>query len=229
MFNSIVFFDFETGDTNPLNAYPLQIAGIVLDGDRESAPEVEGSKFSQFMRPTRFIESDDTWVSLTDEEIMSKEYIRDDALNKNGIKREDILKFPSEKVVWNNFVDFVLTHKKPGKLPIAAGWNIQFDLTIANQLQKHYKTKDCFHENDKIDLMWLDWLFRCRDPEYKGKSFDLTRLHFGLKLEEGERCHEGATDVRQGSQLLSRYLKYIWTGARRNKYFANSFGDENGS
>ena len=214
--NTLIYWDFETGDSDPATCYPLQIAACVLDAEDDDLPIMDNGIFISYMRPP-----------ISDDDIMDVNIIKDGALKVNGINREDIKNFPDEKVVWSNFVKFCLSFKRGGELPVACGWNIKdFDLVIANRLNEAHGTKRFFHETNFIDLMNLDWIFRQRDPNYQGKSFDSARRWFGLELREAERRHEAGTDVRQGCDLLRRYLQYIWRGAKKAKYFKNAFSKD---
>ena len=221
--NKIIYFDFETSDINPTTCLPLQIAAAVVDVEDSDYPILDGGLFVSYILP--HIENEDgSHQPIEESHVMDINFIKDSALKKNGIKREDILGFPDEKVVWDNFAKFCGAFKHDGELPVPSGWNIlNYDLIICDRLNKRYKTKRYFHENNTIDLMNLDWIFRRKDLEYSGRSFDAARLHFGLTLEDEEQTHTADVDVKQGVKLLRRYLQFIDKQAKRNKYFKGAF------
>lgn len=211
--NSIIFIDFETSSTDPYTCYPLQLSAVAIHGKRLEI--MEGGRFNEYMRP-----------KLSDDEIMDPNIIQDGALTINHIKRESIKDFPIEKIVWENFCNWVTQFRGEGGVCIPAGWNyIRYDEIIINRLRDAYKTKRVFHENDFIDIMNFDWMFRESDPNYGGKSFLKAREHFGIQLSEGDKAHDARVDVEYGAKLLIRYMAWIKKVAKNKKYFAGALLD----
>lgn len=211
--DTIIFLDFETSGKDPNTCLPLQLSAVAIDGRRFEM--LEDGLFNEYMRPP-----------ISDEEIADPFIIPDDALAINHIKREDIKDFPAEKIVWDNFARFVDQYRGNTKgLCIPAGWNyIGYDKIIIDRLRVSYPTtKRFFHENNYIDIMNIDWLFRGDDPEYTGKSFLGARRHYGIDLDDDEKAHDSRVDVKYGAQLLMRYLKWMKEAAKKKKYFRGAF------
>lgn len=214
--NTLLFFDTETSDVDPNTCHVLQLAACVVDAEDDDLTIMDNGIFTSYIRPP-----------LTDEEIMNPEIIKDGALNKNHIKREDILKFPEEKVVWKNFEKFCLSFRRGGELPVACGWNIKdFDLPIIERINRRNKCKKYFHEHNFIDLMNLDWIFCQRDPNYPGKSFDMAKIRYGIQMEGDDVGHEAGSDVKYGVMIMRRMLRMMWRIAKKNNWFRDSFRKE---
>ena len=125
-YSNYIVLDFETDGVNPETCQPIQIAAIVLNP--RNLQVYPGAEFNSYIKPD--FKTLDTR-----------------ALEINKIKIEDLEQAPNPKVVWKSFCKFVnqydVIHEKDKYKPIPVGYNLQYDLTIANRLNKLYG-KDIF-------------------------------------------------------------------------------------
>jgi DNA polymerase III epsilon subunit-like protein len=191
---NIIVFDFETGGLDPKTCVPIQVAAMVIH-PRMLEP-IPGAVFNHMMCPP------------TQEEFDS---IQDGALAKNKKTREEIKKAAPEKLVWQEFTDFVTRYKTKDGLPIAAGQNIVgYDLIISERLCKKYgpwnkkKNQQELWNRQILELMCytFGWFENSVEPD--SYSMDTLRKFFGIS-EEG--AHDALKDVKDTWLILSKFLK----------------------
>lgn len=191
---NIIVFDFETGGLDPKVCVPIQIAAIVIH-PRMLEP-IPGATFNHMMCP------------MTQKEF---DTIEDAALNVNKKTREQIKAAPPEKLVWEEFISFVLRYKTAEGLPIAAGQNIVgFDLIISERLCKKYgpwnkkRNQQDLWNRQILELMCytFGWFENLTEPERY--NMDALRRFFGLS-EEG--VHDALVDVNHTWRIFSKFLK----------------------
>ena len=94
--NDLLVYDFETTSINPHSCQPTELASCVIHGRKlEIHPN---SMFRSYIRP------------IFDEEECKKlglDPVTDEVLEKTHIKKEDLEKAPSIKVVWDQFQKYV--------------------------------------------------------------------------------------------------------------------------
>jgi len=237
--NQFLVFDFETGSTDKEVCPVLQIAADIYD--YKTLEHID--HFDSYIRPMKAVQRETISkktgekkvkavpVVLTDEEIMDEAgLIQPGALNKNHIKREDIITYPLENIVWGNFVDFCLKHKTGNDqyakcFPV--GWNIiGFDLPIISRLTRLHKSKFPVHPRLYIDMMQI--FFYCSnhltgDAEVQSYAMDYIRSYLGLEGDdEIGLAHSAVRDTADTGKFFARHTKWIRQGAKKAK-FKNSF------
>lgn len=192
----IVVFDFETGGLDiSKGAEAIQIAGKAYNARTlEPYPVDQGGEFCSLMKPLKM------------------ENLDEKALAINKKTKEELAAAPDQKVVWNQFVDWVgKWNKKKSKwgAPIGAGKNIRhFDMKFVEDLNnKHCAKKSktvLFNERTHIDLE--DFIFHWFEGsnELENHKMDTLRKYFGLRTELG---HDALEDVRQTGVLIMKFLK----------------------
>jgi DNA polymerase III alpha subunit (gram-positive type) len=186
-----IVFDFETGGLKPGWHEAIQIAGKAYNA-KTLEPYVDG-EFCSMMKP------------------LHPERLDEDALAVNKKTKEEIMGAPDQKLVWNQFVDWVSRYnpkKNSFTAPIACGKNIRnFDLLFAEELcKKHCKKKGStvlFNPRTQLDLE--DQLFQWfeNEPEPANMKMDTVRDYFGMSK---EGAHDALVDVRQTGELVMRFL-----------------------
>jgi DNA polymerase III epsilon subunit-like protein len=193
----IIVFDFETGGKNPNECSPIQIAAMVVDA-RKLEP-IPGAVFNKMMCP------------MTEEEFNA---IEDEALGINKKTKEQIKAAPVEKIVWQEFTEFVFKYRTKAGLPIPAGQNIQtFDLIIASRLCKKYgpwnKKRgeqalfNPYHVLDLKNILWL-WFENLTDKIPDSYSMKDLRPYFALSA---EGAHDALKDVKDTLWILEKFVK----------------------
>lgn len=197
-----IVFDFETGGLKSDYHEAIEIAGKAYHPRTlEPIPKEMGGEFVSLMKP------------------MYPDRLDAKALEVNGRTVEELMKAPDQKVIWNEFINWVGTFNKEGTkwgAPIACGKNIRkFDLLFADELnKKHSPKKDktvLFNERTQLDLedFLFHWFENSTDlVNAKTKKLDLKmdtiRPYFGLSM---DGAHQAMTDVVQTGELIMRYLK----------------------
>jgi DNA polymerase III epsilon subunit-like protein len=217
----IVVYDFETSDKVAETCHPLQIAAVAIERKTlEIVPQEDGGLFKSYMRPP-----------ISDEEILDANVIKEDALRVNHIKREDIAGFPAEKVVWNNFSDWMKQWRASNNkwhFPIRAGYNIiNFDDVITRRLNETYNTKWFFHPRDFCDLISMTWGWQESNPEVESISWDNIKKHLGMSGQDGQ-AHTADADCLSCARYLVRLLSYQRLHGKRQNFFKDAFADQNG-
>ena len=206
--NTIIFYDTETVSPNPFGTQIIELAAVAINARRLDI--IPNSEFE-----SKIYATDDPEEC----ERLGLDRIQDGALAVNKITREEIAKAPKLKDVWRQFTDYVnnFNYKKtPYSSPIMAGYNNNgFDDIIVDRICgphgynlgpfNHEKNKQSlFHPIYNIDLMKITWGWFENTAEPKRLNFDTLREFFGLS---SEGSHSGIVDVRQGADLLCRFLK----------------------
>jgi DNA polymerase III epsilon subunit-like protein len=214
-FNDIIFFDFETGSRNGKKTQPTQLAAIAINGRHLKIQD--GGEFNSLIKPI-----------LDDEKAIEAglDPIQDEALKITRKTREELAEAPEERVVWDKFVSFVNQYNyKGGKwnAPIAAGYNNNgFDDFIIDRLSekygpwdKEYDTNKLFHPRDNIDVMKYVWTWTENNNSIRSISMDNMRKWMGMST---EGAHDALVDVRQGAELLIKFLKLHRAFANKVKF-----------
>lgn len=202
---NIIVYDFETGSTNPLKCQPLQLAAVIVDAQR-----LEIVKDSEFNSLIRYLEDDEAEAAGLDP-------LKEDALKKNKLDREELKKAPSPEAVWNMYVEYVKNYNKKGingkswDAPVRSGFNLDFDDTICRRLCNEYGPKSeginipIYHPH-KIDVMELIMsMFNGHQMSRSNRiNFDTIREYMGYKK---EGAHNAKIDVIQTADLLIRFFK----------------------
>lgn len=201
--NVLLIFDLETSHSDPESCHILQMSALAVDASVADLPILEGGQFNVFMRP-----------DLTDEQIMDPEIIKKGALDKNGIQREDILNFPSEKQSWQRFVQFCNLHSK-NKTMIPCGYNIiNFDNIIVERYRKKYNTKKLWHNIAHVDLLQEMYLWLENVDEVKALSLDYLREYMGLDNTQYGATHNALRDCYDCYEMVKRIIQWrrqlIW-------------------
>lgn len=203
--NPYCFFDFETGSKVPENTQPIQLAAVLIDPIKLTI--IENSEFVSYIKP--IIDNDEAIKA-------GLAPLEDEALDINKITRQMLEEAPPTKLVWNNFANHIKKFQK-GKAsqwnaPIPAGFNIiKFDMIIVNRLCKEFgpfseteNRQAIFHMNYYYDLFqtYLQWFENWN--QIKSFSMDSLRELLGLSK---DGAHNALIDVRQGAEVLIRFLK----------------------
>jgi DNA polymerase III epsilon subunit-like protein len=208
-FNTIIFYDFETGGKKAACSQPLSISALAIDPVRLEI--IGGSEFDSYIRP---IWDEDTCIK------MGIEPVQDEALAVNKITREQLENAPSLQEVWSRFTSFVKKYQSGASqwgAPIKAGFNNNnFDDPILQRIasptgynlgpwDSEYQTISLFHPIHSIDLMRLLWTVFEAKKGFRSLSFDTMRNYFGMS---SEGAHSSRVDVLQGACLLIKYLRW---------------------
>jgi len=131
-YNKICIFDFETTSRDPEFTQPISLGAVMLDGRRLTICD------NGLFYGTMNIVHDDE-VDLYNLRPLEKQ-----ALEKNKFTVDQIKTFPNPKNVWDSFTNWVKFHTPKDnawEAPIAAGFNLPFDMQIANRLQNGHLHK----------------------------------------------------------------------------------------
>lgn len=202
---NIIVYDFETGSVNPLKCQPLQLSAIIVDPKRLEI--VKGSEFNSLIN---YLEDDEAIYAGLDP-------LKQDALEKNKLNREELKKAPSPQSVWNMYTEYVKNYNKKGingtawDAPIRSGFNLDFDDTICRRLCNEYGPKTdgidipIYHPY-KIDVMQLVIsMFNTHQLSRSNRvNFDTIRDYMGYKK---EGAHNAKVDVAQTADLLIRFFR----------------------
>jgi DNA polymerase III epsilon subunit-like protein len=192
--------DFETSglDLNT-GAQAIQIGGKAYHPRTlEPYPVETGGEFCSLMRPPN-IEQLDTPEAKK-------------ALEINKKTKEEILAAPDQKLVWNQFVDWVNrfnTKKSKWGCPIACGKNIRdFDMKFVDQLNRlHCKNKEktlLFSSRRTIDLEdFIHHWFENDSESLPNEKMDTLRDYFGMSH---ELSHDAIGDCRDTGSLIMKFL-----------------------
>lgn len=241
---AFLIYDFETTGVDSQACGPLEIAANIIDFKKLELLDsfhsyIRPMKVERRQKVTPIIEQvevdNDGVITLvdkvvdykvtyqkriknyTDEEILDVNgFIAPDALRKNGIRREDILTFPLEKVVWSNFIDFCTKHKDGRSAfdqVIPVGWNIDnFDNAIFKRLCDTHKTGCPLHARHSVDLLKICFFTMhglTGDAEVNSYSFDNFRRYFGIAAEdEIGVAHTAKKDVADLTQVFIRKTRW---------------------
>ena len=205
--NDIIVFDMETGGLRSDYHEAIEIAAICYNARTlEPYPESQGGSFVSLMKP------------------LFPNRLEDGALKVNNITREQLENAPDQKVVWNNFVDWVNKFNKTNNkwgTPIAAGKNIRtFDLLFVNELNKRHCPKKektlLFNERQQIDLE--DFLLHWFENSSKLPNQKLDTVRELFKLNKNN-AHRAMKDVEDTGLLIMKFLKLYRTLNKRVKFF----------
>lgn len=200
-----IVFDFETTGLDhgtpdsPGPAEAIQVGGKAYNARTlEPYPPEAGGEFCSLMRPLR--------PELLDSPSAKK------ALEVNKKTREEILAAPDQKVVWNQFVEWVKKFnrsKNTWGAPIACGKNIvNFDMKFVAVLNRLHSPKGdstlLFSARTVIDLEMPLFLWFENEREPENMKMDTLREYFGM---ETEGAHDAIVDCRQTGELLFSFLK----------------------
>lgn len=206
--NNIIFLDLEATSRNAMQAQPIELAAIAING--ESLEIHSNGEFQSLMQP------------MFDEEECKKKGVdplTDEVVKITGIKPEDLEDAPSVKVVWKNFCNWVEQFKTENSQwgnPYLSGYNIiGYDEKIINRLcgakpynfgpwDKEFQNNKLFHPIHKIDLMHDAWRWFAHRKNVYSISFDSLRSMFNLSTQDS---HRAMIDVKQGTELLIRFMK----------------------
>lgn len=207
--NNIVFRDWETGSKNRYNTQPIQLAAVIIDIKRlEVVPD---SLFESTLRPL-----------FTDEECEKAGVapLEDEALKKNGFTREELQTAPYPKLVWQNYCDYLKNYNLKGKdgskwdAPAVGGYNnCNFDDFIDIRMCEQYGPKldewggwSLYHPFFRFDAQQLvqNFFHAKKINTFNSISMDAMREYFGYSM---ENAHKADVDVKQGADLLIRFLK----------------------
>lgn len=190
-----VVFDFETGGLDPTYHEVIQVAGKAYHGRTlEPFPADSGGEFCSMMKPLYF------------------DRLQDKALECNKITREELKTAPEQKLVWNQFVEWVqkwnIKGKSPFGAPIPVGKNIRdFDLKfvdVLNVLHCAKKDKTVLFNRKKIDLEdYLHAWFE-NESDMPDMKMDTVRDFFGISK---VGAHRANVDVEHTGLLVMKFLK----------------------
>jgi hypothetical protein len=145
--------------------------------------------------------------------------------------------YPSQELVWKNFVDYLLRYHTAGKSKtmfsagIAAGANItKFDLVICQRLSERYGNinkegkSNIFFPRDVLDIQTLlfYWWENLADVP-NSFAVDNLRDFFGMSKEKG---HDALQDVKDCAEMIVRCLRAMRPVAERIKFKGAIANDE---
>lgn len=190
-----IVFDFETGGLDPLFHEAVQVAGRAYNARTlDPYPAESGGAFSSLMKP------------------LYPDRLDPKALQVNGKTREELEEAPDQKVVWNQFVQWVNRwnpKKSKWTAPIACGKNIRnFDLKfveVLNELHTPKKGKTLLF-SDRYTLDLEDFIFHWFENEAEPAKYgmDYLRGYFGMST---AGAHDASVDVDQTGELIMRFMK----------------------
>lgn len=195
--NNILVYDLETGDSDPFTTEPLEIAAIVID-IQTLTPKENGVFGPTLVKPTNW------------------DIIKDEALQKNGIKKEDLANAPEQEVVFKQFCDFCRGFQKTASkwdALYSAGKNIKsFDNIIMTLLCKKYGYVDkdgsqkLFHPIHSFDLEDINRLWFHNTTEGPaGYSIESICDYLGVPK---DGAHRAMADVETTLLILKRFLEF---------------------
>lgn len=215
--NYYIVFDLETDSPDPSQCNIVEIAAVAVN-PRTLAIEQESFK-----------------ITVKPEGIDDPSYFTEDRLKTidwhaktRGVTRDDIINLwkngTEEKVAWKNFVMYCnkynLGNNKDSsflrKDPIPVGYNIiNFDIPIIKRYAAKFKDKMPFSEVWKVDVMDELFLFFENLQEPKNLKMDTVRDFFGI---QSAQAHEALSDVMDEAQVFVRFLKFIRSQSRVEKF-----------
>lgn len=213
--NNVIVYDLETGGADPFSTEPIEIGAIVVDINTMT-PKENGVFGPTLIRPTDF--------SL----------LKDEALAKNGIKREDLQAAPEQHVVFDQFTRFCRMFQKSDSkwdALISAGKNIKsFDNIIMTLLCKKYGYVDkdgsqkLFHPIHSFDLEDINRLwFHNTSEGPNGYSMEAICSYLGVV---NNNAHRAMSDVETTLLILKRFLEFQRKlNIRYVSKFENAFGN----
>lgn len=191
--NYICVLDFETFNVTPDYFSPSQLACLMIDPHRLEI--VENSEFNTLMAP------------------LDLDKVQPGALAVQKRTLSDFEKAPNQKVVWDNFINYIKPYKRGSTMwnsPILCGYNVcNFDRPILHSLSNHYKSKFPFHEVYVYDLIHTMWLTTYGSSEPSKLNFDLVREFLGFSRDEIDNAHDALIDVKHSAKLAIRFIKYF--------------------
>lgn len=225
-YNKLAFYDFETSSVDPYTADPVQLACVIYD-PRTLRP-VTGGEFVSKMKPPTLEDKDGNICPKYVEEHLSTIQWH---CKLRKISQDELLAewktAPPEKVVWEQFVNFLKKYnsnqKRFSKLeaPIPAGWNIlKYDNIITQRLCEKYGNVGKDGEQnifcpkfgggiDGLTMMFL-WFENLGDgPD--SYSLDTLRDYFGMSA---EGAHDALVDTKQVAQIITRFMSYHRVNAK---------------
>jgi len=183
-YSNYIVIDFETDGTNPETCQPIQIAAIVLNP--RNLEQYPGAEFNSYIRP------DFKSLDVT-------------ALEINKIKKEDLEEAPTPKIVWKSFCKFVsqydVIYDDEKYKPVPVGYNLNYDLTIANRLNKLYG-KDIF-SIFSLDVMYMVYMWFESSNQLKSLRLDSVREKFKIP---SKGAHDALRDVKDTAIILRKFL-----------------------
>ncbi len=195
--NNVIIYDLETGGIDPYTTEPLEIAAIVVD-IQTFTPKENGIFGPTLIKPT-------DWTLVADE-----------ALAKNGIKREDLTNAPDQEIVFGQFCDFCRGFQKSANkwdALISSGYNIKgFDNIIMHRLCQKYGyvekggSSKLFHPSHNFDLADIVrlWFHNTSDGP-NGYSLVSLREWFGISK---DGAHRAMKDVDDTLLILKRLIEF---------------------
>ena len=192
--NYAISFDLETGSADPYTTQICSIGAVAIDMNKLEI--VTGSEFHQLVKPE-------------DESLIQAE-----ALAVNKLTLEELRKAPSEKIVWEGFVDYVKKYRSSNThwgAPMFTGFNIiNFDLVISDRMAKKYKNVDkdgrqnIWHRRDQIDMIHQVYCWLGHPQQITSISFDNVREFLGMKPDQ---AHNAVSDAKDAAKLFIRFFK----------------------
>ncbi len=191
--NHLCVVDTETSGLGD-KCQPVEIACKVYHC--RSLDPIPGAEWSSLCRPTEDC------------------IIEDEALEINKIKREEIEKAPSIKIVFPQFVEFVNKYnvgvkKDTWNAPIALGHNLKFDIPIIDRMKalccKNKEKTVLFNPMRIIDLMDISYLWFENTKELENYKLDSLRNLTGLP---GNNAHRALQDVIDTGAIIMKFLKF---------------------
>lgn len=193
--NIVICVDSETGSVDPHTAQLCSIGAVAVDTQKLEI--VSGSDFYSLLKP----------------EDPSK--IEQGALDVNKLTMEELMKAPSEKTVWNNFIDYTKKYKSGnthwGLPPFCTYNGISFDLIIFDRMAKKYGNVDkdgrqnVWHRRDQIDLIHHTYAWLGYTGQVNSISFDNVRTFLGMKAES--QAHHALSDAKDTAKLFIRFFR----------------------
>jgi len=214
--DTYIFTDFETTSKNKHTCQPTEIAAQAIDA-----------------RKLEVIGEFRSLIKVNEDPEYCKKYNldppTDEVLKMTHIDKKELMAAPEPKVVWKNFGDFVNQYnykKNKWGAPIFAGFNINYDLPITDRLCGHdpykfgpyddeYRCNALFNPVHKIDLMDIVYFWFSGRNEPASLSFDSLRAYFGM---DNAKAHSALYDVKQGTELLVRFIKLTRKLADKTKF-----------
>lgn len=185
--------DFETTSVNPLECYPIELAGKIYNS--RSLEPIDGAEFCSLCRPPKDHPVD---------------YIKTKEIT--GITKEEIEGASPIEIVYQKFVDWLLKYNQENNkwtalIPCTQNGTF-FDLIIHQRMMhlyaKNIPTEKVFR-NRGIDLMDITqlWFENTNDLE----SYGLTALRkfFGIPL---DKQHRGLIDCEHTGWIAMKMLKF---------------------
>lgn len=221
--NHICVFDFETGGKNPETCQLTQLSAVILN-PRSLKPE-PGGIFDSEIQP---IFDDDKAIAL------GLDPVEQEALNVTRKTKEQLLQAPTEKIVWDKFIQFIKRFNIKNSTytaPIPAGYNIiNFDMKIINRLCKAYgptyrNSQGIFNGLYAYDLMHQFMFMTENDSNTKSRKLVDMMDFMGMPAELKNNAHDGLHDVKCTANILIKLLHFQRAIGLKNDYsksFANS-------